>query len=90
MQVWGDVRAGHSPCFRRGALQLRAAASQSFVQYLARLALQLAGSGASSAAVDRAKQLFDSNVLTLGFARRFATYKRPTCCCMIPSACCAC
>ena len=28
-------------------------------------------------AIDRAKHLFDPNVLTLGFARRFATYKRP-------------
>ena len=27
--------------------------------------------------VDRAKHLFDPNALTLGFARRFATYKRP-------------
>jgi starch phosphorylase len=27
--------------------------------------------------VDDAKHLFDPNVLTLGFARRFATYKRP-------------
>ncbi len=27
--------------------------------------------------VDSAKHLFDPNVLTLGFARRFATYKRP-------------
>ena len=29
------------------------------------------------AAVDEAKHLFDPNALTLGFARRFATYKRP-------------
>ena len=28
-------------------------------------------------AVDSAKHLFDPNALTLGFARRFATYKRP-------------
>ena len=27
--------------------------------------------------IDRANHLFDPNVLTLGFARRFATYKRP-------------
>jgi starch phosphorylase len=38
---------------------------------------QLAVSGASPEAVDGAKHLFDPNVLTLGFARRFATYKRP-------------
>ena len=38
---------------------------------------QLAASGASPEAIDEAKHLFDPNVLTLGFARRFATYKRP-------------
>jgi starch phosphorylase len=42
-----------------------------------RLARQLAGAGSSSEAVNRAKQLFNPNALTLGFARRFATYKRP-------------
>lgn len=42
-----------------------------------RLSLQLAASGASSQAVDGAKHLFDPEILTLGFARRFATYKRP-------------
>lgn len=42
-----------------------------------RLARQLATSGASREAVDGAKRIFDSKTLTLGFARRFATYKRP-------------
>jgi starch phosphorylase len=42
-----------------------------------RLARQLAGSGYSAEAVDRAGHLFNPNALTLGFARRFATYKRP-------------
>jgi starch phosphorylase len=42
------------------------------------LSRQLAASGASPEAVDGAKHLFDPNTLTLGFARRFATYKRPT------------
>jgi len=42
-----------------------------------RLCRQLAASGASARAVDEAKHLFDPNALTLGFARRFATYKRP-------------
>jgi starch phosphorylase len=37
----------------------------------------LAASGASPDAIDGAKHLFDPNVLTLGFARRFASYKRP-------------
>ena len=37
----------------------------------------LAASGESPEAIDGAKHLFDPNALTLGFARRFATYKRP-------------
>ena len=38
---------------------------------------QLAVSGAPPEEVEWAKHLFDPNALTLGFARRFATYKRP-------------
>ena len=38
---------------------------------------QLLGSGYSPYTIEQAKQLFDPNILTLGFARRFATYKRP-------------
>jgi len=58
--------------------QFRVAASKSFVEYAReRLSRQLAASGASPEAVDGAKHLFDPNALTLGFARRFATYKRP-------------
>ncbi|MGA3125277.1 MAG: alpha-glucan family phosphorylase [Candidatus Korobacteraceae bacterium] len=58
--------------------QFRAAASQSLVEYARkRLAGQLDASGASAKSVEAAKHLFDPNALTLGFARRFATYKRP-------------
>jgi starch phosphorylase len=58
--------------------QFRTAASKSLVEYAReRLSRQLAASGASPEAVDGAKHLFDSHRLTLGFARRFATYKRP-------------
>ena len=58
--------------------QLRAAARKSLVEYAReRLSGLLALSGASPEAVDTAKHLFDPNTLTLGFARRFATYKRP-------------
>ena len=42
-----------------------------------RLSRQLAESGASTEIVNNTKYLFDPNALTLGFARRFATYKRP-------------
>ena len=58
--------------------QFRLAASKSLVDYTReRLSRQLAVSGASSEAVEQAKHLFDPGALTLGFARRFATYKRP-------------
>jgi starch phosphorylase len=58
--------------------QFRIAASTSFVEYARdRLSRQLASAGGSPEAVEWAKHVFDPNALTLGFARRFATYKRP-------------
>lgn len=58
--------------------QFRNAARNTLVAYArARLSRQLAASGASPEAVEAARQLFDGKALTLGFARRFATYKRP-------------
>lgn len=58
--------------------QFRTAASGTLVDYAReRLSRQLAASGATPEAVDAAKHLFDCNTLTLGFARRFASYKRP-------------
>jgi starch phosphorylase len=58
--------------------QFRAAASKSLVEYAReRLSRELAAAGAPPEEVDSAKHLFDPYVLTLGFARRFATYKRP-------------
>jgi len=58
--------------------QFRAAAGKSLVEYAReRLSRQLTASGASPEAVDGAKHLFDPKALTIGFARRFAPYKRP-------------
>jgi glycogen phosphorylase len=58
--------------------QLRTSSRKSLVEYArARLSKQLAISGKTPEAVEQAKQLFDPGVLTLGFARRFASYKRP-------------
>ena len=66
--------ASPTPAFGDFAL----AAGKSLVEYAReRLSRQLAASGASPETVDEAKHLFDPNALTLGFARRFATYKRP-------------
>jgi starch phosphorylase len=43
-----------------------------------RLALQKQVQGAAADEVEEARRVFDPDVLTLGFARRFATYKRPS------------
>jgi glycogen phosphorylase len=57
---------------------LRTAASKTLVEYAReRLSHQLIASGSSSQVADATKELLDPGVLTLGFARRFATYKRP-------------
>jgi starch phosphorylase len=48
------------------------------VEYIRnRYSRQLASIGAPLEEVERAKHVFDPGTLTLGFARRFATYKRP-------------
>ncbi len=58
--------------------QFRTDASKSLVDYARiRLSRDLAASGAPQEAVEDARHLFDCNILTLGFARRFAGYKRP-------------
>jgi starch phosphorylase len=58
--------------------RFRTAACKSLVEYAReRLSRQLEESSAPPEAVKATKNLFDSNALTLGFARRFATYKRP-------------
>jgi len=58
--------------------QFRTAASKSLIDYARqRLARHYTAAGASPEAVEEARHLFDPNTLTLGFARRFATYKRP-------------
>jgi starch phosphorylase len=59
--------------------QLRSNAREQLVHFSRRrLVRQLASSGAPAAEVDQAERILDTDVLTLGFARRFATYKRPT------------
>jgi len=58
--------------------EFRCAASKSLVEYArGRLSRDLAAAGAPPEEVEAASHLFDPNILTLGFARRFATYKRP-------------
>lgn len=58
--------------------QFRTIARKSLVEYAReRLLLQLIYSGASSEVIEAAKHVLDPNILILGFARRFVTYKRP-------------
>ena len=58
--------------------QMRSAARKSLVNYARqRLARQLAVSGEPAKMVNQIQSIFDPDILTLGFARRFATYKRP-------------
>ncbi|MDD4921159.1 MAG: alpha-glucan family phosphorylase [Bacteroidales bacterium] len=58
--------------------EMRINANKALIKFAGEhLSRQLLGSGHSSEIVEHARHLFDPNVLTLGFARRFATYKRP-------------
>jgi starch phosphorylase len=64
-----DHRIWRMRCSQRAAL----------VEYARqRLSRQQAGYGASLLQVQQAQVVLDPQTLTLGFARRFATYKRPT------------
>ncbi|MBI2860089.1 MAG: alpha-glucan family phosphorylase [Chloroflexi bacterium] len=57
---------------------LRAAGTQQLVRYARqRYAWQVAASGASAEQVRECGQCLDFNALTIGFARRFTSYKRP-------------
>ncbi|WP_417731276.1 alpha-glucan family phosphorylase [Rosistilla oblonga] len=58
--------------------RLRIDSTKSLVEFAREhLSRSLASSGAEESEVEAAKHLFDPHALTLGFARRFATYKRP-------------
>jgi len=58
--------------------EVRNTARRSLVDFArARFSKQLAVSGQPMDVVEQAKHIFDPDILTLGFGRRFATYKRP-------------
>jgi starch phosphorylase len=58
--------------------ECRTAARRSLIEYAReRLFRQLAAAGEPPEMLELVKHLFDPNALTIGFARRFATYKRP-------------
>ena len=58
--------------------KMRSASRKSLVSYIRRyLARQIAGHGGSPEDVSAVSRIFEPDSLTIGFARRFATYKRP-------------
>jgi glycogen phosphorylase len=58
--------------------RMRTESRRQLVEYVRNyLSRQFAGHGASPQEIELAGRLFDSDTLTAGFARRFATYKRP-------------
>ena len=79
---WRGALSSLETCFRsvRDAdlWQLRAERRKALVDYVrARYARQRASQGASAQDIAQAAQVLDTDTLTLGFARRFASYKRP-------------
>lgn len=58
--------------------ECRASSRRALIEYVReRFSLQLEASGSLPEEVKNAMNIFDFNTLTLGFARRFAPYKRP-------------
>ena len=58
--------------------QCRSRSRAALIEYARQqLSWQLEASGGSAAEAEAARHLFNPEALTLGFARRFATYKRP-------------
>ncbi|MBW6536933.1 MAG: alpha-glucan family phosphorylase [Mariniphaga sp.] len=58
--------------------EMRTNANKTLIEFAGEyVSKQLIGSGHTSESAEGAKHLFNSSILTLGFARRFAPYKRP-------------
>jgi starch phosphorylase len=75
----GQVEAAIREVSDQGLWAMRQASRHALVDYARnRYARQLAESGDSPEEIAQAGQILDPEALTLGFARRFATYKRPT------------
>jgi starch phosphorylase len=79
---WHDGVENLDTDFRRvsdGELwQMRTAERKSLVEYVRKMHVrQLAGRGASGDELSQAAGILNPDTLTLGFARRFAAYKRP-------------
>ena len=77
----GDLKTGSqnqrdSPMHRFGGM--RTEARKVLIEFVrSRYSRQIAIQGGSALEIEEAGEIFDFTTLTLGFARRFATYKRP-------------
>ncbi len=81
-QRWSSTMEGNEENLRRVSdaelWHLRTEALKSLIQYVRKwLQRLLASYGAPEERIAQAGRILDSNTLTIGFARRFATYKRP-------------
>ena len=85
--VWNQVHSIPDIDLRAVRARLR----QEFISYVRRrLVAQLNARGASKAEVDSARQVLSPEALTIGFARRFASYKRADLVISDPTACTGC
>ena len=74
----GDLSKAMRSVSDESLWQLRTLSRRLLVDYAReRLARHYAADGASPEVIAQAKTVFDPQALTLGFARRFASYKRP-------------
>jgi glycogen phosphorylase len=79
---WHETMEGVEERIRRASdselWQVRSSSRKSLVQYVRkRHSRELSEQGASADDLQQAAQALDADALTIGFARRFATYKRP-------------
>jgi starch phosphorylase len=79
---WRESTSGVEECFRRASdselWKLRSSGRKALVRYVRRRHVrQLAEQGASADDLAQVAHTLDNDTLTLGFARRFAPYKRP-------------
>ncbi len=74
-----DVRSSIEQVNDEDLWALRASQRQALIRYARqRLVRQMQERGAPAAQVQQAEHILNPNTLTMGFARRFAAYKRPT------------
>lgn len=74
----GELKEGIRKASARQLWQLRCDSRQALCEEVGRqYLLQLVEDGEAKSRAEEVPDIFDPNTLTLGFARRFATYKRP-------------